>query len=63
MKTVRIVLEDVKDADGWAQLMTSLDIPQEEWDRHLKYGEYASLELEVDRDLRIVGGRLIPRRV
>lgn len=62
MKTAKVVLENVKDADGWADLMTSLGVPQEEWGRHLEYGEFASLELEVDRDLKVVGGRIIPRK-
>lgn len=62
MRTSRILLEDVKSPDGWAALMTDLGIPQEKWDDHLQYGEFATIEVEVDSQMRIVGGRIVPRK-
>jgi hypothetical protein len=65
-KTAKIVLESVKDPDGWWELITALglggDDPESAKKRkaHWEWGEYASVEIEVDEDLNIIGGRILP---
>ena len=70
-KTVKINLNSIKDSDGWADLCWSLGIckfglteDDEPDDKALydifEYGEYADLEIIVDEDLNIVGGKIIP---
>lgn len=71
-----ILLENVKDSDGWMGLV--YDIFSDKYEKeglseddlhdklHNKansifhYGEYTDLEIEVDENLNIVGGRIIP---
>ncbi len=73
-KTAKIVLDDIKDPDGWQEVLRGLgfvscdedgnDTSTEEHRRlvkeHFKWGEYASLELEIDEDLNVVGGKVLP---
>ena len=57
-----MVLEDIKDPDGWTQLLGELGINSEETRRrYFRWGEYGSVEIEVNDKLQIVGGRIIPR--
>lgn len=63
-RTATISLCDIKDPDGWGELISDLGLTDEMMRRHFTYGEYADLELniEVDGDaLRVVGGRIVPR--
>jgi hypothetical protein len=56
-----IVLADVKDSDGWGELATALGLSDEVREAHFRYGEFATLELEIDDELQVVGGRVVPR--
>ena len=60
-KTATIVLDSIKDPDGWGELISELGLSDEKVDRFFEFAEYACVELEVDEDLRIVGGRILPR--
>ena len=61
-KTATIVLDSIKDPDGWGDLISALDLTEAKRKKHFEYSEYASVELEVDQDLNIVGGRILPLR-
>ena len=72
-KTAKIYLNEIKDSDGWHQLLhelglittdgegndTSTPANKELVRKHFQWGEYASLELEIDEDLNVVGGRIL----
>ncbi len=72
-KTAKIVLDDIKDPDGWQEVLhklglvscdedgndTSTETHQRLVKEHFKWGEYASLELEIDEDLNVVGGKVL----
>lgn len=72
-KTAKIQLDSIKDPDGWHNLIHELglsDVDDAGEDRastekqkfvedHFEFGEYASLELVVDEDLNVVGGRIL----
>lgn len=60
-KTATIVLESIKDPDGWGQLIHELDLTEAKREKFFEFGEYAALELEIDQDLKVVGGRILPR--
>lgn len=60
MKTAKIRLDSIKFTDGWAELAYELGISDEIREEHFLYGEYASLELEIDDELNVVGGRILP---
>lgn len=55
-----IVFRHIKDPDGFGELATALGLSEEQIDRHFKWGEYASIEIEVDANLNITGGRILP---
>lgn len=58
VKTATIRLDDVKDPDGWQELMHKLGVSDEKRRRFLEHGEYASFEMVVDENMNIVGGRI-----
>lgn len=76
MATSKIDLEMIKISDGWMDLSYDLfqDKINEQYsdedeanvklhekaNKIFKYGEYANLEIEVDENLNIIGGRIIP---
>lgn len=64
-KTSTIVLEDIKDPDGWGALITALGYSGYENEhrrrKFFRWGEYAAVELVIDEDMNIVGGRVLPR--
>jgi len=60
MKTAKITLESIKSSDGWAELGFELGFEYEKISETFEYGEYGSIEIEVDENLNIVGGRIIP---
>lgn len=60
MKTSKIKIFNVKDSDGWYELGLELGMGEEKIYETFEYGEYANLEIEVDENLNIVGGRIIP---
>lgn len=59
-KTAKISLSSVKDSDGWAELGFELGFSEKKISKVFQWSEYADLEIEVDEDLNIVGGRIIP---
>lgn len=59
-KTAKIRLSTVKDSDGWQELAHELGIKWPRSSQIFEYGEYADLEIVVDENLNIVGGRIIP---
>jgi hypothetical protein len=60
-RTAKMRLFNLKEPDGWTELLFWLGLGEDEALRrkHFEYGEYANIEIEVDRDLRIVGGRIL----
>lgn len=76
MKKSSITLQSIKDSDGWMDLGYDLfkdqidsqyadedeahDKLHEKVNSIFEYGEYADIEIEVDSDLNIIGGRIIP---
>ena len=59
-KTASITLDNIKDSDGWFDLGNSLGLSQEKIYKVFEYGEYATIRIEVDEDLNIIGGKIIP---
>jgi len=57
MKTAKITLDNIKEADGWWELITDLGLESEGYDI-FEYGEYGSITIEVDENLKIVGGQI-----
>lgn len=60
MRKATIVLREIKDSDGWGELAHALGLSRKMKDEHFEYGEFASLELTFDENLRVVEGRVIP---
>jgi len=61
VKTARVYLHNIK-SEEWAEMAHALDLSNEMRARYLEFGEYASLELELDEELRVVGGRVVSRK-
>ena len=59
-ETYKVVLTYLKAPDTWSELSDQLDIPYEVFKRYFQYGDYADIELRIDKDLRVVGGRVLP---
>lgn len=49
----------IKD-EGWSELGSELGFSRAKIGKIFEYGEYGSIEIEVDENLNIVGGRVIP---
>lgn len=60
-RTAAFVIEDHKDPDAWHELCAELGIPDDKAKRFLRWGEYGSIELTIDEDFNVVGGRVLPR--
>ena len=54
-KTASISLDTIKN-EGWNDVAFNLGLSEEEIKAHFKYGEFASITIEIDEDLKIVGG-------
>jgi len=61
VKTAKITL-DTKDPDGWHEVIETLGLSAKVERKYFEFGEYATVELEIDENLQVVGGRLIPTR-
>jgi len=70
MKTAKITLEDIK-SESWGELGYDLfgNLLGDDMDEQntynkissiFKYGEIGNIEIEVDEELNIIGGRIIP---
>ena len=62
MKTCKIVITDIKDPDKWRELQENLDLDYETFIDYIEYGDYANIELEVDAEFNIIGGRFLPNK-
>lgn len=59
-KTAKIVVYH-KDPDGIGELISELGLSEKKADKYFEYGEYGTFEIEVDSEMNIVGGRVLPR--
>jgi len=57
-KTSSITLEEIKNSDGWFELAHDLGLSKNKTYQYFVYGEYATITIEVDEDLNIVGGKI-----
>ena len=57
MKTTKISLDTIKD-EGWAEVANDLGLSEEEKGKYFEYDEYASIIIEIDENLNIVGGKI-----
>lgn len=51
----------VKSADGWGKVIHDLDLTEEQRRQYFEFGEYATLDLEIEEDMT-VSGRVVPIR-
>ena len=58
-KKFTIKLNDIKSSDGWGELIFELGLTDEKIDQFFEFGEYASLSIEVDEDMNILGGKIL----
>lgn len=58
MKTSKITLDTIKD-EGWGDVVQELELSDEKADQYFEYCEYASIEIEIDENLNIIGGRVL----
>lgn len=61
-KTATIRLYSIKDPDVWPDLIIKLGLTEEQRAAYFDCAEYADLELEIDSELLVLGGRILPRR-
>lgn len=59
MKTETIELTDIKCHD-WYAVGMGLGLSEKKIDDVFEYGEFGSIEIIIDENLNIVGGRIIP---
>lgn len=60
MKTARIRIDSIKDSDGWFSLGHELGLTPRQIYATFEYGEFANIEIVVDENLNIIGGKIIP---
>jgi len=51
---------DVKEPDTFGDLQAELRLSDEKRRAHFQWGEYATFELEIDEQLNVVSGRILP---
>lgn len=61
MKTSTIQIYH-KDPDGWGDLINELGLSEAKTSKYFEFCEYATVELEIDEKLNIVGGKILPVR-
>lgn len=59
-RTATIQLTDLKDPDGWGEVIQKLRLSEAKQERYFQWSEYASIELQIDSDMNIIGGRILP---
>ena len=59
-KTATIRLNDIKESDGWYELGNDLGMSEKQINKTFEYGEYGCIEIIVDENLNIIGGKIIP---
>lgn len=60
MKTAKIELTNLKCSDGWYELGIDLGLTEKQIYKTFEYGEFGHIEIVVDENLNIIGGRIIP---
>lgn len=60
LKTAKITLEDIKDTDSWFGLGTELGLTEKQIYKTFEHGEYGKVQIIVDENLNIIGGKIIP---
>ena len=60
MNTMKIKLEMLKEPDLWWEVKERLNLSDDIFSRYFEYGDYGAIEVEIDENLNVVGGRLIP---
>ncbi len=58
-KTVTIQLQ-TKDPDAWGYVIGSLRLPKGVYGKYIEFCEYATVELKLNSDLKVVSARLVP---
>lgn len=58
MKTAEITLDSIKCTDGWYEMGLELGFKEEEIYDIFEHGEFATLTIEVDENLNIIGGKI-----
>ncbi len=61
IKTVEIELNSLK-SESWSEVIYALKLDDTTVRRFFDHSEYASIQIEIDEKLNIVGGRLLPRK-
>lgn len=59
MKTYKLTIF-VKDPDSLGELQQYLNLSEEMCEKYFKWGECAIFELEIDSQLKIVSGKILP---
>lgn len=60
VKKSTIELDNLKCSDGWYELGLEIGLSEKEIYKTFEYGEYGHIEIEVDENLNIIGGKIIP---
>ena len=61
LRRATITLQQIHESDAWMELAFALGWTEDDQRHWLDYGDYASVELVVQANGAIVGGRLVPR--
>lgn len=59
MITMKIKLEMLKSPDLWWEVKERFNMGDDVFFRYFDYGDYGAIEVEIDENLNIVGGRFI----
>ncbi len=60
MNKIKIKLEMLKEPDLWWDVREGLDMSDDTFYHYFEYGDYGAIEIEIDENLNIVGGKFIP---
>lgn len=59
MKTGTLYVEH-KDPDGLGELAEALGLDRQTRRKYFSFGEYVRMEIQIDENMNIVGGRVLP---
>lgn len=59
--TLTVYLSSVKDPDVWGEVIRHFKMSDAKRNKHFEFSEYATLELEIDENMNIVGGCIVGR--
>ena len=60
MSTIKIELSMLKEPDLWWEVREKFDLSDDVFYHYFEYGDYGAIELEIDENLNVVGGKLVP---